>query len=50
MKYLVLLADGMADYPVAELDGQTPLQVARTPNMDRLAAQSLIGLVKTCLL
>lgn len=47
MKYLVLLADGMADYPVAELDGQTPLQVARTPNMDRLAAQSLIGLVKT---
>ena len=47
MKYLVLLADGMADYPVAKLDNQTPLQVARTPNMDRLASESLIGLVKT---
>ncbi len=47
MKYLVLLGDGMADYPVQELDGLTPLQKAHKPNMDRLAQNAEIGLVKT---
>ncbi len=36
MKYLVILTDGMADYPIEELSGQTPLQYARTPFMDQL--------------
>lgn len=47
MKYLVLLCDGMADYPVEELGGNTPLQYARTPNMDFLASYGETGLVST---
>lgn len=47
MKYLVLLCDGMADYPIEEFDGKTPLEAADTPNMDRLAKKASIGLVKT---
>ncbi len=47
MKYLVLLCDGMADYPVEELGGKTPLEAARTPNMDKLAKTAKIGLCKT---
>src|SRR5690554_3421547 len=47
MKYIVILGDGMADYPRSELDGQTPLQYARTPHMDALAARGETGLVKT---
>ncbi|MEO0009887.1 MAG: cofactor-independent phosphoglycerate mutase [candidate division WOR-3 bacterium] len=37
MKYLIFLGDGMADYPLPELDGRTPLQVANKPVIDRLA-------------
>ena len=47
MKYLVLLCDGMADYPVAQLDNKTPMEAACKPNMDRLAQTATIGLVKT---
>lgn len=47
MKYLVLLGDGMADEPIAELDGKTPLEFAKTPNMDMLASRGEIGLVET---
>ncbi len=47
MKYIVMLADGMADYPVPELDGKTPLMVANTPNMDFLAKNGAVGLAKT---
>lgn len=47
MKYLVVLCDGMADYPIEELGGKTPLEAADTPNMDRLAKDSTVGLVKT---
>lgn len=47
MKYLVVLCDGMADYPIDALDGKTPLEAADTPNMDRLAKKSTVGLVKT---
>jgi len=46
-KYMVLLGDGMADYPVAELGGKTPLQAARTPHLDRLCQQGKLGLVRT---
>ncbi len=47
MKYIILLGDGMADTPVSQLGGITPLQAAFKPNMDRLAGQSHMGLVKT---
>lgn len=47
MKYLVLLCDGMADYPVEELGNKTPMGASVTPNMDKLAKTSRIGLVKT---
>jgi 2,3-bisphosphoglycerate-independent phosphoglycerate mutase len=45
-KYVLLVGDGMADYPITELDGRTPLEVAKTPHMDRIAA-CRIGLVRT---
>ncbi len=47
MKYIVALGDGMPDYPLEELGGKTPLQYARTPHMDRLAADGEVGSVKT---
>ncbi len=47
LKYLVVLADGMADYPVPELNGKTPLQVSNKSNMDRLAKSGEVGLVRT---
>lgn len=47
MKYVVLLCDGMADYPVAELGNKTPMGASKTPNMDKLAKKSYVGLVKT---
>ncbi len=47
MKYIVILADGMADYPLAELDGKTPMGAARKPEMDRLAAKGVTGLART---
>lgn len=47
MKYIVVLGDGMADYPLESLGGKTPLQVAHTPNLDRLAPLSDVGICKT---
>ncbi|MBU4346730.1 MAG: cofactor-independent phosphoglycerate mutase [Candidatus Omnitrophica bacterium] len=47
MKYIVLVADGMADYPIKELGGRSPLEVARTPNMDFIAQHGIMGQVKT---
>lgn len=47
MKYVLIVPDGMADNPVAELDGRTPLMVARTPNMDALARMGMVGRVRT---
>ena len=43
MKYIIFLGDGMADEPIAELGEKTPLQVANTPNMDRIARQGQSG-------
>lgn len=47
MKYLIILGDGMADYPVEALGGKTPLAVANKPMMDYLASKGEVGLVKT---
>lgn len=47
MKYLIVLGDGMADEPIAELGGKTPLEYADTPNLDRLSKKSEIGMVHT---
>lgn len=47
MKYVVVLADGAADTPVAELNGKTPLEAANKPNIDELARHGEVGMVKT---
>ncbi len=47
MKYVVILGDGMADEPLEELNGKTPLEAASTPTIDLLAGQSQIGLTRT---
>ncbi|MCR5086479.1 MAG: cofactor-independent phosphoglycerate mutase [Lachnospiraceae bacterium] len=47
MKYIVVLADGMADLPIAELGGKTPLAYAKTPEMDALAPVSEVGTAHT---
>jgi 2,3-bisphosphoglycerate-independent phosphoglycerate mutase len=47
MKYMVLLGDGMADYPLKELDGKTPLEVAHTESMDTVASAGMLGLVQS---
>ena len=47
MKYVIVLGDGMADEPIDELGGKTPLEYAMTPEMDRLSKMSEIGLVHT---
>ncbi len=47
MKYLILLGDGMADEPVKELGGRTPLDYAETPLMDAMAGMGTMGLVQT---
>lgn len=47
MKYVLVLGDGMADEPIAALGNKTPLEYAVTPNMDKLAAKSVIGMAQT---
>ena len=47
MKYLFLIADGMGDWPLDELGGKTPLEAARTPHMDELARNGLVGTCRT---
>lgn len=47
MKYLLIIGDGMADYPVDALNGKTPLQVANKPHIDELAAKGRSGTLKT---
>ena len=47
MKYIVILADGMADYPVDALGGKTPMELANKPNMDDIAANGELLYVKT---
>lgn len=47
MKYILMIGDGMADNPVPELGGRTPLQAAEKPCIDALAAKSRLGSVRT---
>lgn len=44
MKYVIFIPDGSSDLPLDEIDGQTPLKVARTPNIDKLAKEGYGGL------
>ncbi len=46
MKYILLVPDGAADQPMGDLDGKTPLEVARTPYLDDLAKNGLVGSVQ----
>jgi len=48
MKYILIIGDGMADNPVPELGGKTPLQAASIPTIDRLAARGVVGHVSNC--
>ncbi len=47
MKYIILLGDGMADYPLTELGGRTPLEAAKKPNIDALASSGFGGRLET---
>lgn len=47
MKYVIFLGDGMADYPVPDLNGKTPLMVAKKPAMDWIAREGRTGLFRT---
>jgi len=44
---MVLCGDGMADDPIPDLNGKTPLQAAATPHLDRMAQKGALGLVRT---
>ncbi|MFC1767715.1 cofactor-independent phosphoglycerate mutase [Candidatus Margulisiibacteriota bacterium] len=47
MKYVILIGDGMSDWPLKKLGGKTPLEAAKIPNMDFMARNGISGLVKT---
>jgi len=47
MKYIVILGDGMADEPLPELGGKTPLEHAKTPNLDRMTVTGACGMLRT---
>ncbi len=47
MKYVVIVGDGMADHPLDELNGKTPLQIANKPNMDYIALKGRNGILRT---
>ena len=47
MRYVVLIIDGAADLPLEELDGQTALEAANTPYLDRAAREGKVGMVRT---
>jgi 2,3-bisphosphoglycerate-independent phosphoglycerate mutase len=47
MKTIIILGDGMSDYPIDTLNGRTPLQAANKPNIDRIAREGRMGLFET---
>src|SRR5256885_2243478 len=47
MKYAIVIPDGAADEPLAELGNKTPLEAAHTPHMDAIARAGRVGLVRT---
>ena len=48
MKRVVIVPDGVGDWPLKELGSKTPLEVARKPNLDRLSREFILGALKTC--
>ena len=48
MKRVVIVPDGVGDWPLKELGGKTPLQAASKPNLDELSRHSILGTLKTC--
>ena len=49
MKYCIIIPDGMADYPIEKLGGRTPVETARTPNLDFLAQNGQLELLELSL-
>ncbi|MDR1045687.1 MAG: cofactor-independent phosphoglycerate mutase [Candidatus Adiutrix sp.] len=47
MKYVLMIGDGMGDWPLEELQGRTPLETAPTPNLDFMARNGILGLART---
>ena len=47
MKYLIMIGDGMGDFPLDELGGKTPLEAAPTPNLDFMAMNGKLGVAQT---
>ncbi|MGN6506028.1 MAG: cofactor-independent phosphoglycerate mutase [Tepidisphaeraceae bacterium] len=47
MKYAIIIPDGAADDPLVQLGGKTPLEAAKTPNMDAVARQGVVGTART---
>ena len=47
MKYILIIGDGMADDPLEELGGRTPLEVCSKPYFDSLSERGTLGLVQT---
>ncbi|MEW6718882.1 MAG: cofactor-independent phosphoglycerate mutase [Thermodesulfobacteriota bacterium] len=45
-KFLILIGDGMADWPIAEIGSRTPLEAAEKPNMDFMASRGAMGMVQ----
>lgn len=48
MPILLFIIDGLGDRPISSLDGKTPLDAATTPNLNKLASQSQLGLIQVC--
>jgi len=47
-KYLVFICEGLADEPIESLNGQTPLEIAKTPNLDLMAKEGCVGRAAFC--
>ena len=47
MKYAVIVPDGLGDWPIPELGNRTPLESARTPNLDQLSREGILGTLQT---
>lgn len=47
MKFVIVISDGMADYPIEDLNNKTPLEIAKKDLIDKLACESLCGMLKT---
>lgn len=47
MKYAVIVPDGLGDWPIKEFGNKTPLEAARTPNLDKLAQEGILGTLQT---